>query len=420
MSAIQAANVAATQPAARISGSHGYRIDGDVARINALIEAAGESGTASEWALQLWACDQPFSGGRISGTKVAELRLAAPLSGGHPLMIEGEAPARLPPGGAEHAMTLVLAAGHDGHTDVIHDYANYVRPERFNLPRLGGSVGYRFAGSQVEISADAVENPRETDNLSGTLALELRAVAADGVMDRCEGVRVAGVVLGTLPGQGALHAVAVPADAAAIPEGIWNLIVELREWTAAGYQTRDFRVMPRPYVVAPARVEPPPDVVTVESVAPDGAESGAVAQPAAPASAAPAERTTPVTELVAEPAAPASAVPAERTTPVTVLVAERAAPASAASSGHPPAAGAAGGARAAAQSASAAAAGATHERRVSVNRAREPELAAVKGMSRPLAKAIVAGRPYASMQELLDVKGMGPKLLAKLRDQLSL
>lgn len=55
-----------------------------------------------------------------------------------------------------------------------------------------------------------------------------------------------------------------------------------------------------------------------------------------------------------------------------------------------------------------------------VNSASEAELLAVKGLSAAVAKAIIAGRPYASLDDLCRAKGMGPKLLAKLRDMLVL
>lgn len=55
---------------------------------------------------------------------------------------------------------------------------------------------------------------------------------------------------------------------------------------------------------------------------------------------------------------------------------------------------------------------------VSINQASASQLAALKGMPAKVAKAIVAGRPYASLDELLRIKGMGEKLLAKLRDRL--
>lgn len=55
---------------------------------------------------------------------------------------------------------------------------------------------------------------------------------------------------------------------------------------------------------------------------------------------------------------------------------------------------------------------------IAANTASEAELLAIKGLSTAVAKAIVAGRPYASFEELGKVKGVGPKLLATLRDVL--
>jgi competence ComEA-like helix-hairpin-helix protein len=59
-------------------------------------------------------------------------------------------------------------------------------------------------------------------------------------------------------------------------------------------------------------------------------------------------------------------------------------------------------------------------RTVSVNTATADELASVKGLPAKVAEAIVAKRPYASLDDLLRVKGMGAKLLAKLRSRLKL
>lgn len=57
---------------------------------------------------------------------------------------------------------------------------------------------------------------------------------------------------------------------------------------------------------------------------------------------------------------------------------------------------------------------------VSINKAAEAEFATVKGLSQPLAQAIIAGRPYARIDDLVKVKGVGPKLLAKIRSRLRL
>lgn len=57
---------------------------------------------------------------------------------------------------------------------------------------------------------------------------------------------------------------------------------------------------------------------------------------------------------------------------------------------------------------------------VSINTASLEALATVKGVGVKLAEAIVAGRPYAALTDLLKVKGMGAKLLAKLEKLLGL
>lgn len=55
------------------------------------------------------------------------------------------------------------------------------------------------------------------------------------------------------------------------------------------------------------------------------------------------------------------------------------------------------------------------DRRISINGASRAELAAIKGVSKKLADSIVGARPFISVDALLAVKGMGPKLLDKLR-----
>ena len=57
---------------------------------------------------------------------------------------------------------------------------------------------------------------------------------------------------------------------------------------------------------------------------------------------------------------------------------------------------------------------------VAINAASESELTAVKGLSPSLIQAIIAGRPYATLDDLVKVKGVGPKLLAKVRSRLRL
>jgi DNA uptake protein ComE-like DNA-binding protein len=52
---------------------------------------------------------------------------------------------------------------------------------------------------------------------------------------------------------------------------------------------------------------------------------------------------------------------------------------------------------------------------VDVNAASIEELASLPGIGPTIAARIVAGRPYASIDALLDVEGIGPKRLAAIR-----
>jgi competence ComEA-like helix-hairpin-helix protein len=57
---------------------------------------------------------------------------------------------------------------------------------------------------------------------------------------------------------------------------------------------------------------------------------------------------------------------------------------------------------------------------VSINSASRNELVAVKGLPPKVAEGIVSKRPFSSVDELVKVKGMGARLLAKLRSRLRL
>lgn len=117
-------------PALRLGGSHGYRIEGDVASINAELSFAGEhrATAVQHWALQLWACEEPYGGGALSGIKVAEAPIELPPDGqAAGPQLDAVAFAHLPASSRDYSMVLVLAAGQPGAFDQVHDFANYPR-----------------------------------------------------------------------------------------------------------------------------------------------------------------------------------------------------------------------------------------------------------------------------------------------------
>lgn len=323
-----------TPGALRLGPDHGYAFDGDQVQLNA--ELLGDA--AGNWALQLWACDAPFDGQPVRGTKVAEVAV-----GGDEARVSASVPAFPPAGHAQHAMVLVLADGSDGS---IRDFANFPLPEQFAQPRIQGTAGFTLGDSQVHITVDGIDNPRAADNLSGSLVVELWALPAPfGERGNTDGVQLAGVFLGSLAGQHGWQHLAFELPLAARPAGTWHVALLLREWTAAGYVTRDFTDFPLPVSWA--------------------AEAAPVAEvePAAPA--------TPAKKPAAKKAAPKAAPKAE--------------------------------------------AG-----KVSINTASEAELAAIKGLPKAVAAAIVAARPFKQVDDLLAVKGVGAKLLDKLKANLAL
>ena len=61
---------------ARLSGSHGYRFDGDTVHLNAMFALLDAAAHEPSWALQLWACPSaPASASGLAGHIVAEVAL---------------------------------------------------------------------------------------------------------------------------------------------------------------------------------------------------------------------------------------------------------------------------------------------------------------------------------------------------------
>ena len=62
----------------------------------------------------------------------------------------------------------------------------------------------------------------------------------------------------------------------------------------------------------------------------------------------------------------------------------------------------------------------TTETAISINSASIQDIVSVKGISKKLAENLDAARPFESLDEVLKVKGMGPKLWQKIRDFIKL
>jgi hypothetical protein len=338
---VHTTNYSAADAVTALGSNHGYCLDGDFVHLNAdLSLAEADLADGTHWALQLWASPSGFDGLSLNGVKVAELALQP--TPGH-FNVAACVTALPPAGCAAQVMAMALVGQRiDGSTQV-RELSVYPTPQTFFQPFILGNVSCQLADGKAEIAIESIASPRSADNLSGTLALEVWALDAPYAGGAWRGQPVASLVLGQLSGGSAwtdchynVPAVAAGAGAA--------LTLMLREWTPAGYLTRDYRNLsvpvPVPAAVAVAVAEP---VVAV--VKPAKAEKKVAKKSASKASAKPA--------------------------------AEKA-------------------------------------ETVSVNSASVAELAAVKGVSKAVAEAIVAARPYAKLDDLVRAKGVGAKLLEKI------
>jgi len=348
----------ASQPAARIVGSHGYCIDGDVAYLNADIEWSRHANDTPAWALQLWA-HPAEAASESSPVLVAELPLQSFVSRGDDVAhVEGSGVAMPPAGTEPYTMVLQLSTWSRGGADLVHDQVAFAQAEQFVQPRLQ-QAAYRFEGDRLVLQAGRIENPRAADNLSGSLVLELWALAEPYRGGAFEGTCIGSAALGRLEGQQAWVDVDVSTVAAPRPAALRHSSLMLREWTAAGYLTRDYVNGEAPVPVEEQAAAPAAEPIEVTAAV--VAETGS--KPAAEAVIQPAD------EPLDKPAAKAAPQPAGT---------------------------------------------------VSINRADVDQLTTVKGLPKTVAKAIVASRPFGSVDGLLELKGMGPKLLEKIRRYLSL
>jgi DNA uptake protein ComE-like DNA-binding protein len=261
-------------------------------------------------ALQLWACERPHAGGAIAGHKVAEaaVDLRGGLSDRHHL--RGESFARMPASRRDFAMVLVLAVADAGSEfERVHDFANYPARQAFLAPYLEPPFGYTIENDEVTIRAGRVVNPRLADNLSGSLAIELRALTGNGA--ELAGKVVTRISLGCLAGQASMEGVELRGPLLDEQPIADRMALVLVEYTAEGFAARDAHPIP-------------------------------------------------------------------------------------------------------------AAEGSAAERRVSIQSASVESLASVPGINRKLALEIVKARPYRSLEDLVRARGIGEKMLRKLRHHLRL
>jgi hypothetical protein len=228
--------------AVRLGPVHGYRIDGDTLQLNAELTLPANGLADGSWALQLWACDAPHRDGPLRGIKVGETALRGlerNEDGG--ASVVGHSFANVPVEARDYAMVLVLAAS-DGKGVV--DFTNYPHTQRFVVPHLRGHVTLEQYDGELALRVERIINPRSEGNLSGSLRLELHALSAPYDSQAESGSVLAFLDLGLLSGQASIWDGALRVGRTIIPNQTNALALVLREWSEAGYVTRDYRSVP--------------------------------------------------------------------------------------------------------------------------------------------------------------------------------
>ena len=228
-------------PFIQFNGNSGYSRHGDTVslfadRIDNIDRASITSGSL---ALQLWACPAPYNGGVLTGWKLAEFPLGI-LQASHFLApVKSDVPATLPESG-DYAMVLVIAEWNGEGFNLIHDFHNYPNHDIFLHPRLDGLLGYRCVDdNRLVVDVERIHNPRDLDNMSGTLSLELWALGEPYVVGDFAGHALAGVTLGSLAGGASWQDCTYDLEISPPPAGTYTLVLMLREWVGNGYVTRD-------------------------------------------------------------------------------------------------------------------------------------------------------------------------------------
>ena len=256
---------------------------------------------------------------------------------------------------------------------------NFAQNLRSEL-QLNGNCGFTINNDRVHVNIDNIANQRNFDNQSGTLAIELWALKHPFQSDNFEGVALAGTTIGQVQGQHFIPNCQYDLIFKEPPVGNWHIALLLREWNGSAYETRDFVNFAVPYTASwvPTVIKKPTDNVISVSFN----ETEKTEEPTAKAE----------TKKPAQPAAKKT---------VAKPVADQA-PAAAKKEAEPEKK------------------GETPNIPLSLNTATKKEISAINGVSLKLAERLVEARPFKSMDDVLKVKGMGAKLLAKIQKSVSL
>lgn len=247
---------------------------------------------------------------------------------------------------------------------------------------LAGGCGYEIRHDRIMLNVSQIYNTRDTNSISGTLALELWALEQPYNGNGFHGHALSAITIGELLDLHFIENQHYNLPFQAPSTGTWYFTLMLREWDGNHYLTRDYVKFNLPYIVNAKPLVSRSETDNVITVDFTGNKTIS-------------DNKETATQSIVEPQQPVK--PAAYQKPVAKKALSKKAPTKKPETN-----------------------GTVSEAKVSINNATLSQLDTIKGMSKSLAQNIVADRPFKTLDETLQVKGMGPKLLQKMRCFLSL
>lgn len=255
--------------------------------------------------------------------------------------------------------------------------------------------GFSVLHNQICITVDNITNNRNLFGLSGSLSLELWAIESPYMGEGFTGQLVTYTYLTQLQDGYELRNNTYQLPFSEPTAGTWYMTLMLREWDGVNYITKDYVNFPIPYTISQ------PDVIrevnNVISVDFRGNEEHSAHREKASDDIEFVEKEN--TELPTANRDTDEQIPKQLQKTSSKLKEAKKSKTSAKSKKK------------------------TKVKKVvktSINNASIEELESVKSLPKKVAKAIVDARPFKSFNELLKIKGMGPKLLKKIEVSIKL
>jgi competence ComEA-like helix-hairpin-helix protein len=361
-------------PLVSFADNAGYRFDGDSVELNAELSLPGALAKGL-YALELWTSQEAPSDDlnetQPGSIRVARLALDLPTPLG-PITHEVRAhiPAKIPLSGRSYFVTLKLVHEDKAGKTQALDQVRFPLVETFPAPCFAGHATCQIEGNAVVFEVDRIESARAQDNVSGTLSLELRTAPSAAELSEGRGLALATFSLAPLNGGYFIGPLLCRTSLERNPVPGQGHFLVLREYTGAGYATRDYREVNVP-TSAPA-VSP----ASADKAQADKAQADKAQADKAQADKAQADK--------AQGAAPLAANDIEL------------------------------------KSAKTESSPAAEPRVLSINKATAEELATLEGITPKIAKEIVKSRPFEKLSDLVQIKGVGQKIVERLKGRVTL